>query len=345
MSVGGDALLVTGGAGFIGSNYARHVLARGAAQRVTVLDKLTYAGNPQNVEDLHADPYFAFVEGDIADAGLVERLAAEADIIVNFAAESHVDRSIESPEAFITTQVYGTWVLLEAARRHGHRRFLQISTDEVYGHLQLGAAGEDTPLRPRSPYSASKAAADLLALAYHVTHGLPVLITRATNNYGPYQYPEKLIPLFVTNAIDRQPLPLYGDGLQERDWLFVEDHCEAIDVVLELGLPGTVYNVGTGRGATNLAITRLLLGLLDRPTSLVRHVEDRPGHDRRYAVDTSRLAALGWQPRTDLHEGLARTVRWYLDHENWWRPLKSGQYLEYYRRQYAERLASGTTMP
>jgi len=341
MSSGLRHLLVTGGAGFIGSTYARQLLEGNLVERLTVLDKLTYAGNPRNLDDLRPDPRFTFVQGDIADAGLVDRLAAEVDAIVNFAAESHVDRSIEAPEAFITTDVFGTYVLLEAARRHGHRRYLQVSTDEVYGQVDRGSSVETDPLVPRSPYAASKAAADLLVLAYHVTHGLPVVVTRASNTYGPYQYPEKVIPLFVTNAIDGTPLPLYGDGLQERDWLWVGDHCAAISAVLERGEPGSVYNIGGTSHLTNLELTRRLLALLDQPLSLVRHVPDRPGHDRRYSVDDSRLRALGWRPRVEIGDGLARTVDWYRGHEDWWRPLKSGEYLDYYRRQYADRLSVG----
>ncbi len=335
-------LMVTGGAGFIGSNFARLVLAGDGLEKLVVLDKLTYAGNLANLEDLRADPRFAFVQGDIADGTLVDELASDVQAIINFAAESHVDRSIEAPEAFITTDVYGTYVLLEAARRHGHARFLQVSTDEVYGHVPTGSSRESDPLSPRSPYSASKAGADLLAMAYHVTHGLPVVVTRGANTYGPYQYPEKLIPLFITNAIDDEPLPLYGDGLQQRDWIHVDDHCAAIDLVFRLGEAGSAYNVGAGNHATNIDLTGRLLALLERPASLVRHVADRPGHDRRYALDTSRLTALGWQPQVTLDDGLAATVRWYQQHEAWWRPLKSGEYLEYYRRQYGDRLAAGT---
>ena len=335
-------LLVTGGAGFIGSNFVRQVLARDAALRVTVLDKLTYAGNLANLADLADNPRYAFVRGDIGDPAIVDRLAAEADAIVNFAAESHVDRSIDTPDAFIQTDVHGTFVLLEAARRHEHARYLQVSTDEVYGNVPAGSSLEDDPLRPRSPYSASKAAGDLLVLAYHATYGLPTLITRASNNFGPYQYPEKIIPLFVTNAIDDEPLPLYGDGQQVRDWLFVADHCEAIAAVLEHGEPGEVYNVGGGNELTNLELTQAILGLLDKPASLIRRVEDRPGHDRRYSVDSSKLRALGWKPVQSFEADLAATVAWYRDRQDWWRPLKSGEYLDYYRRQYGERLAAGT---
>jgi dTDP-glucose 4,6-dehydratase len=335
-------LLVTGGAGFIGSAFVRRLLSREDAPSVTVLDKLTYAGNLANLAEIADDPRYRFVEGDIADAELVDGLAAESDAIVNFAAESHVDRSIDEPGAFLQTDVIGTFVLLEAARRHGHRRFVQVSTDEVYGHVESGHTDEDATLRPRSPYAASKAGGDLIAGAYFTTYGLPVCITRSSNNFGPYQYPEKVIPLFVTNAIDDEPLPLYGDGLQVRDWLYVEDNCAAIELVLERGEPGTTYNVGGGTELTNLELTRRILGELGKPLSLIRSVPDRPGHDRRYAVDASRIRALGWTPEHDFADALATTVRWYRDRQDWWRPLKDGEYLEFYRRQYADRLAAGT---
>jgi dTDP-glucose 4,6-dehydratase len=337
-------LLVTGGAGFIGSNFVRYALSRDAGLRVTVLDKLTYAGNMANLTDLGDDPRFTFVRGDIGDPVVVNRLAAEADAIVNFAAESHVDRSIDAPDAFIQTDVHGTFVLLEAARRHGHSRYLQISTDEVYGNIPTGSSAEEDPVRPRSPYSASKAAGDLLVLAYHATYGLPTLVTRASNNFGPYQYPEKIIPLFVTNAIDDEPLPMYGDGLQIRDWLFVTDHCEAIFLVLERGEPGEVYNIGGGNELTNLELTQAILALLGKPASLIRRVDDRPGHDRRYSVDSSKLSALGWAPAHSFEDALAMTVEWYRARSDWWRPLKSGEYLDYYRRQYGARLATSTAV-
>jgi dTDP-glucose 4,6-dehydratase len=339
-----DRLLVTGGAGFIGSNFARRVLDRHPATRVTVLDKLTYAGNRANLADLEGDPRFTFVEGDIADDDVVDRLAAETDAIVNFAAESHVDRSIEEPDAFIRTDVYGTFVLLEAARRHGHARYLQISTDEVYGNVPEGSSTEEDLLRPRSPYSASKSGGDLLVGAYFTTYGLPTLLTRASNNFGPYQYPEKVIPLFITNAIDDEPLPMYGDGQQIRDWLYVDDHCDALETVLSRGEPGETYNVGGGNELANLDLTRMILDLLDKPMTLVRRVEDRPGHDRRYSVDCSKLRALGWTPSHSFDAALRETVDWYLGREDWWRPLKSGEYREYYARQYGNRLQAGTAV-
>ena len=337
-------LLVTGGAGFIGSAFTRRVLDRHPAVHVTVLDKLTYAGNRANLADVEPDPRFTFVQGDIADADLVGRLAPDVDAIVNFAAESHVDRSIEEPDAFIRTDVYGTFVLLEAARRNEHKRYLQISTDEVYGHVAEGSSGEADPLHPRSPYSASKAGGDLLVGAYHTTYGIPTLLTRASNNFGPYQYPEKIIPLFVTNAIDDEPLPLYGDGLQIRDWLYVDDHCDALELVLADGAPGSTYNIGGGNELTNLELTRRVLELMDKPMSLVRSVPDRAGHDRRYSVDTRRVRGLGWEPAHTFEQAIGDTVSWYRDHEAWWRPLKSGEYREYYERQYGDRLSAGTAV-
>jgi dTDP-glucose 4,6-dehydratase len=335
-------LLVTGGAGFIGSAFVRRSLARDDVEHLTVIDKLTYAGNPANLAELTQDPRYRFVRADINDSAVVAELMNEADAVVNFAAESHVDRSIEEADAFVRTDVHGTYTLLEAARATGIRRFVQVSTDEVYGHVAVGSSRETDPLRPRSPYAASKAAGDLLALAYHTTHGLPVMITRGSNTYGPRQYPEKVIPLFVTNAIDQAPLPLYGDGLQVRDWLHVDDHCAAVEAVLDRGEPGEVYNAGGTTSLTNLELTRRLLQLLDRPESLIRHVADRPGHDRRYALDSSKLSALGWRPSVELDEGLEATVRWYQDNEAWWRPIKDGSFGDYYRRLYAERLATST---
>jgi dTDP-glucose 4,6-dehydratase len=335
-------LLVTGGAGFIGSNFVRRVLGRHPEAEVVVLDKLTYAGNLANLADLEGEPRFRFVQGDIADASAVDPLAAEVDAIVNFAAESHVDRSIDEPDAFIRTDVYGTFVLLEAARRHGHRRYLQVSTDEVYGDVPSGSSTEADALHPRSPYSASKSGGDMLVLAYHATYGVPAIITRASNNFGPFQHPEKIIPLFVTNAIDDEPLPLYGDGLQVRDWLYVDDHCDAIEIALSAAEAGGIYNVGGGQEMTNLELTRAILELLDKPDSLIRRVPDRAGHDRRYSVDSSRMRALGWAPQHRLADALESTCAWYLDHPEWWRPLKSGEFADYYRRQYGERLAAGT---
>ena len=335
-------LLVTGGAGFIGSSFVRRAMARSDVDQLTVIDKLTYAGNPANLAEVAGDARYRFVQADINDADVVTDLVRDADAIVNFAAESHVDRSIEEADAFVRTDVHGTFTLLEAARETGTERFVQVSTDEVYGDVPEGSSSEADALRPRSPYAASKAAGDLLALAYHTTHGVPVMITRGSNTYGPRQYPEKVIPLFITNAIDHEPLPLYGDGLQVRDWLHVDDHCAAIEAVLDRGTPGEIYNAGGTASLTNIDLTQRLLRLLDRPESLIRHVADRPGHDRRYALDSSRLKVLGWQPRVAIDEGLAATVAWYRENEAWWRPIKSGSFRDYYRRLYAERLATST---
>ena len=340
-------LLVTGGAGFIGSCYVRDVLARDDGTRITVLDNLTYAGNEANLAAVRADPgqaeRFRFVRGDIADPESVAPLVAEADAVVNFAAESHVDRSILDPEAFLRTGVIGVHVLIEACRSAPHRpRFLQVSTDEVYGSVETGHSREDDALAPRSPYAAAKAAGELLVRSYAVTHGLDAVVTRGSNTYGPYHHPEKLIPLFVTNAIDDQPLPLYGDGLQRRDWLYVSDHASGIDFALRHGASGETYNVAGGVEMANRDTVRLLLEHLGKPWSLVRHVEDRPGHDRRYAMDGSKLAALGWRPETTFEDGLARTIDWFVANETWWRATRSGDWDAYYERQYGSRLRTAT---
>ncbi|MEB3328528.1 MAG: dTDP-glucose 4,6-dehydratase [Candidatus Sericytochromatia bacterium] len=318
-------ILVTGGAGFIGSNFTRLVLDERPDDAVTVLDALTYAGNYETLRPLEAHPRFRFVHGDIRDAGLVDGLAATHDAIIHLAAESHVDRSISDPGVFVRTNVEGTVVLLEAAHRHGHARYVQVSTDEVYGSLgPTGAFTEQTPVAPNSPYAASKAAADMMVRAWHETFGLPAMITRCSNNYGPYHFPEKLIPLFITNAMQDEPLPVYGDGLYVRDWLHVTDHCRAIARVLDAGRPGEIYNVGGHNEHTNLAITGMILRALGRPASLVRHVQDRPGHDRRYAIDASKLThELGWQPRHDFETGLAETIAWYQANRAWWEPLRA----------------------
>ena len=333
-------VLVTGGAGFIGSNYVRHALAAHSDWRVTTLDKLTYAGRLENLHDVMDHPRHAFVRGDIADAEVSRPLVERSNLVVHFAAETHVDRSILEAGDFIRTDVFGTFVLLEAARKAtGLRRFVQISTDEVYGSVPSGASRETDELKPRNPYAASKAGADRLAYSYWATYGVPVVVTRASNNYGPYQFPEKVIPLFVTNAIDGQPVPLYGDGLNVRDWLHVLDHCRAVDLVIERGEAGQVYNIGGGNEVANIDLTRRILALLGRPESLIRPVADRPGHDRRYSLDTSKLRGLGWQPRADFASGLAETVGWYSQNEWWWRPVKHGDpaFKEYYARQYDRR--------
>lgn len=337
-------LLVTGGAGFIGSNFVHLMLAKYPDYRLVVFDKLTYAGNLDNLRDID-DERFRFVRGDICDAPAVGDAIREfkIDSIVNFAAETHVDRSILDADAFIRTDVYGTYVLLEAAKKFGLERYHQVGTDEVYGWVEQGSSLEADALSPRSPYAASKAGADLLINAYHITHNVPVTITRGANNIGPFQYPEKVVPLFITNALDGVPLPLYGDGKQMRDYQFVLDHCEAIDLVLHKGRVGEIYNVGTGHETFNIDMARLILKLLNKPESLLRHVPDRPGHDRRYSLDVSKLFALGWVPKHDFESALETTVDWYVKNEWWWRKLKSGEYLEYYQKQYANRLQTATT--
>jgi dTDP-glucose 4,6-dehydratase len=336
--------LVTGGLGFIGSTFVRAVLRDRPDVRIVNFDAMTYAGNPANLADVAHDTRYRFVRGNICDADVVEAAIAEAgaiDAIVNFAAETHVDRSILDPAEFLRTDILGTHVLLEAVRAHGIARYLQVSTDEVYGHVATGESREGDVLAPRSPYAASKAGADLQVLAYATTYGTPVVITRGSNTYGPRQYPEKLIPLFVTNLIDDRKVPVYGDGLQVRDWLHAEDHASGILCVLERGEDGEVYNVGGGNGRTNLEITERLLTYCGRSYAThVEHVLDRPGHDRRYALDSGKTRSLGWKPAHDFETGLAETVRWYRENESWWRPIKNGSFAEYYQRQYAERGAS-----
>ncbi|HUY74360.1 MAG TPA: dTDP-glucose 4,6-dehydratase [Candidatus Dormibacteraeota bacterium] len=327
-------LLVAGAAGFIGSNFVRLLRASRPDVEITVLDKLTYAGNLANLVDFEGQAGYRFVQGDICDADLVNELAANVDAIVNFAAETHVDRSLMDPFAFIETDVRGTAVLCEAARKHGHQVFLLVSTDEVYGDVSEGRSREGDAFRPRSPYSASKAGGEHIARAYAESFGLPLLVTRGSNNYGPYQYPEKLIPVLITNAIDDMRLPLYNDGSAVRDYVYVEDHCRAIDLVLHEAVPGAVYNVGTGAETSGLRVAEAVLGITGKPSSLIEFVADRPGHDYRYALDVSRITALGWEPRVSFAEGLERTVRWYQQHPEWWRPLKSGEYWEYYKRNY-----------
>jgi dTDP-glucose 4,6-dehydratase len=333
-------VLVTGGAGFIGSNFVRYALSSHSDWQVTTLDKLTYAGRLENLQGVLDHPRHTFVKGDVADPGVAAPLVRESEIVVHFAAETHVDRSIMSAGEFITTDVYGTFVLLEAAREApGLRRFVQISTDEVYGSVPEGSSREGDEIRPRNPYSASKAGADRLAYSYWATYGVPVVVTRASNNYGPYHFPEKLIPLFITNAIDNIPVPLYGDGLQERDWLHVADHCRAVDFLINAGQSGEVYNVGGGNHVRNIDITKRILGLIGKPESLIQPVADRVGHDRRYALDTSKLQALGWRPQVPFDAGLRETVAWYVENEWWWRPIKENDpaFRAFYDAQYGER--------
>jgi dTDP-glucose 4,6-dehydratase len=334
-------LLVTGGAGFIGSAFVRMAIAGGRAALVVNLDQLTYAGNLENLIPVAGDPRYRFVRGDICDARLVDALVADVrpDAIVHFAAESHVDRSILSPAPVFEANLRGTFTLLEAARLNRIPRFLHVSTDEVYGSLEPPAeADEDYPLRPSSPYSACKAGSDLLALSYYVTYRVPVTVTRASNNYGPYQFPEKLIPLMLTNAFDGLPLPVYGDGMQIRDWLFVEDHCRAIFAALEKGRPGEIYNIGGNCSLPNLEVVRRILGATGRPDDLIRYVTDRPGHDRRYALSGEKLAReTGWSPQVSFDEGLARTIEWYRSNADWVRHVKSGEYQSYYELNYGNR--------
>jgi dTDP-glucose 4,6-dehydratase len=332
-----DKVLITGGAGFIGSNFVLFALERWPDAEIVVLDKLTYAGNLENLQAVRDDARFTFVRGDIADEDVARRVTADCDAVINFAAESHVDRSVLFPKDFVLTDVVGAFTLLEAARAAGVERFVQVSTDEVYGSIDEGAFDEAARLDPSSPYSASKAGGDLLALAYAKTFGAPAVVARSTNNYGPYQYPEKLIPLFITNALDGKPLPVYGDGRQVRDWLHVRDNCEALALLLEKGEPGVAYNVAGDCELENIDVTRRILAILGKSEDLITYVKDRPAHDRRYALSCDRIKALGWRPRTPFDAGLEDTVKWYVEREDWWRPLKDAAFDEYYRRQYGGR--------
>ena len=336
------SILITGGAGFIGCNFVRFMLCSDPEARVTVYDKLTYAGRLENLANLETrfGGRYAFVQGDICDAAKVDETVTRHDIdtIVNFAAETHVDRSILDPDAFVQTDVYGTYVLLEAARKAGNLRFHQVSTDEVYGHIEgQHRSSENDSLAPRSPYSASKASADLFVNAYHITYGLPVTVSRGANNVGPYQYPEKVVPLFITNALSSLPLPVYGDGQQMRDYQYVSDHCAAIHLILQKGRIGEAYNIGTGCEMTNLDMVEILLDELDKPRSLIQHVEDREGHDRRYSLDVSKMMALGWEPEYTPEDSIRATVRWYRDNEWWWQPIRGGEFHAYYEQVYGNR--------
>lgn len=332
-------ILVTGGCGFIGSNFI-HYLLSSFSYRIVNMDKLTYAGNLENLKDLEGHQDYTFVKGDIAEPADLEKAFAEGiDVVVNFAAESHVDRSIIDPDSFVRTNIYGTYSLLEQARKRGIKKFLQVSTDEVYGSLgTTGKFREDTGLAPNSPYSASKASADMLAMAYYKTFGLPVCITRCSNNYGPYQFPEKLIPLLVTNAMEGLDLPIYGDGMNIRDWIHVSDHCAALALVMEKGQPGSVYNVGADNERTNLEIVETILEVMGKPRTLVKYVKDRPGHDRRYAIDNGKIKGeLGFVPRVPFRTGMEETIRWYEEHKSWWERIKTGEYLQYYETWYGDR--------
>ncbi len=366
-------LLITGGAGFIGSNFVKHILKKYSHYKVLVLDKLTYAGNLDNLKELlNSENLFLergykteyphqiiedldslssilrsqlevnpllFIQGDVCDSKLMEKIVSQVDIVLNFAAQSHVDRSIIEAGSFVSTDVYGVYVLLEAARKHSVRRFIQIGTDEAYGSIEEGSFKETDPLMPNSPYAASKAAADLLVRSYYITYRIPAIITRSSNNFGPYQYPEKLIPLFITNAIQDKNLPLYGDGMNVRDWLYVFDNCRAIDLVLHKGKAGEVYNIGADNERVNIEVTRLILKLLNKPASLIELVKDRLGHDRRYALDSSKIKGLGWQASYDFDQAIKETVRWYQSNKKWWQKIKTKdkEFQEYYRKQYQER--------
>ncbi len=335
-------ILVTGGAGFIGSSFIKYILSQYPHYTIVNLDKLTYAGNLENLSDIDGNPNYQLVKGDICDRKTVEEIVGgKLDAVVNFAAETHVDRSIYDPKIFVETNVLGTQVLLESALKFKIEKFIQISTDEVYGSSIEGRFTESSPLLPSSPYAASKASADLLTRSYHKTFGLAALTVRSSNNYGPYQFPEKLIPLFITNALSDQELPLYGDGLYVRDWLYVEDHCRALDLVLHEGKVGEVYNVGGDCEKTNLEIAELISKRLNKPKSLIKHITDRPAHDRRYALDSSKMKdELGWKPDTSFEKGLAETVDWYIGNQEWWEKIKTGEYLEYYRKHYVLRDSS-----
>lgn len=335
-------LLVTGGAGFIGSNFVIYMLQQHPQYEIINVDALTYAGNLENLKSVEDNANYTFVKADIANKEAIEAIFAQhkIEVVVNFAAESHVDRSILEPEVFVNTNVLGTQVLLDAAKKHNVSKFVQVSTDEVYGSLgETGLFTEETPLAPNSPYSASKAGGDLLVRAYHETFGLPVNITRCSNNYGPFQFPEKLIPLMISRALNDEALPVYGDGLNIRDWLYVEDHCSAIDLVIHKGVNGEVYNVGGNNERTNVDIVQKILQELGKPTSLISYVKDRPGHDRRYGIDPTKITKeLGWKPKHNFETGIKETIQWYLDNKEWWQRIQSGVYREYVNKQYGNRL-------
>ncbi|MFC1658753.1 dTDP-glucose 4,6-dehydratase [Candidatus Omnitrophota bacterium] len=319
----GKRILITGGAGFIGSNFIRYILNKYPKYKLTNLDKLTYCGNLNNLTDIQKNPNYEFIKGDICEAGTVNDIAKGCEAIINFAAQTHVDRSIADASEFIRTNVYGTYILLEAAKKYNLSKFIHISTDEVYGSRQSGSFKEDDALCPNSPYAASKAAADHLVHSYNITYKLPVIIIRSSNNFGPYQFPEKVIPLFITNALQDKGLPLYGDGLNVRDWLYVLDNCRAIDLILHKGETGQIYNVAAENELTNLELTRLILKIMQKPEGLIKYVKDRPGHDRRYSIDSAKIRSLGWQPQAEFQESLKETLKWYQDNQQWWEKLKS----------------------
>jgi dTDP-glucose 4,6-dehydratase len=337
--MGNTCILVTGGCGFIGSNFIRHMLSK-YPYSIINLDKLTYAGNLENLKEIENDSRYTFIKGDIENKADIEKIfSSDIDIVINFAAESHVDRSIMDPDAFIKTNIIGTFNLLETVKKGRVKRFIQVSTDEVYGSLgKEGKFREDTPLTPNSPYSASKASADILAMAYYKTYRTPVMITRCSNNYGPYQFPEKLIPLVITNALVDMELPVYGDGMNIRDWIHVLDHCEAIDIVLHKGESGNVYNIGAENERTNIEIVKLILNILGKPETLIKYVKDRPGHDRRYAIDSTKIKKeLGFKTKVGFKMGMEETVAWYIENKSWWKRIKSGEYLKYYNKMYTGR--------
>lgn len=330
-------ILVTGGAGFIGSNFIRHILSNYHDYKVINLDKLTYAGNLNNLMDVAKNPKYKFIKGDICNKELVNDLVKNVDVIVNFAAETHVDRSIIEAGAFVRTDVFGTYILLEATKKFKVQKYLHISTDEVYGSIENGSFDETSKLNPNSPYSASKSGADLLVMSYKSTYGLPILISRSSNNYGPYQYPEKFIPLCITNLLENKKIPLYGDGLNMRDWLYVIDNCRAIDSIMHKGKIGEIYNVGSGDEKRNIDVVENILGLLNKNKKWVEFVKDRPGHDKRYSLKSIKIKKLGWKPKVDFGHGLKSTVEWYKNNERWWKKLKNGSYQKYYKKQYGNR--------
>ena len=332
--------LVTGGLGFIGSNFVRYILKNFSDIKVINIDKMTYAGHPDNLMDVQDNPLYSFFKGDICDRELVESIFQKnkIDVVVNFAAESHVDRSIEDAASFIKTDIEGVWNLLEKSKKHGIERFIQISTDEVYGTIPEGSADENYPLRPSNPYSASKAGGDRLAFSYFVTYGLPVIVTRASNNYGPFQYPEKMIPLFITNAMEDQRLPVYGDGHQKRDWLHVLDHCEAVQFIIEDGENGETYNIAGNCEKMNIEVTETILDLMEKSKDLLTYIEDRPGHDRRYSLASHKLKSIGWTAAREFRTGLKETVEWYIQNEAWWKKRKDSEFREYYKKNYGYRM-------